>query len=95
MCPLGWTGINCETSKYGGRCSSSFINVPIAQQSLRVLASVSVVLFRIFPPLQDIDECESMPCIHGTCKDGYNRYTCHCKPGFTGINCETGDHIHL
>ena len=37
----------------------------------------------------DIDECASTPCENdATCKDGVNSYTCECKDGFTGKNCE-------
>merc|ERR1719369_223887 len=30
---------------------------------------------------QDINECESNPCVHGSCTDGVNSYTCQCEPG--------------
>ncbi|KAK7489121.1 hypothetical protein BaRGS_00019635, partial [Batillaria attramentaria] len=39
----------------------------------------------------DIDECLSLPCMHGgTCtnSDTPNEYTCACKDGWTGKNCE-------
>lgn len=39
----------------------------------------------------DIDECKPDPCLNNaSCVDGINSYTCKCKPGFTGKNCETG-----
>ena len=49
----------------------------------------------------EINECESAPCKNGgTCKeedentstgtDAESFYSCVCKPGFTGKNCEIG-----
>ncbi|XP_035660544.1 neurogenic locus notch homolog protein 1-like isoform X2 [Branchiostoma floridae] len=35
------------------------------------------------------DECASSPCKNsGTCRDGQDRYTCDCPPGWEGRNCE-------
>ena len=40
----------------------------------------------------DIDECSSSPCKHGaTCFDGVDSYTCKCRAGFSGKNCETSE----
>jgi len=38
----------------------------------------------------DINECMSSPCVHGTCKDNPNGYTCTCNQGYTGTHCGTG-----
>ena len=44
-----------------------------------------------FITFTDIDECHNNPCQNGaSCLNGENRYDCTCKPGFSGINCETG-----
>ena len=37
----------------------------------------------------DIDDCKGNPCKNGgTCIDGEAKYTCSCKPGFNGDDCE-------
>jgi len=36
----------------------------------------------------DIDDCQPNPCVHGTCTDGWNNYTCQCSPGYRGDNCD-------
>ena len=36
----------------------------------------------------EIDECESSPCVNGLCQDQVNGYFCGCDPGWTGTNCE-------
>jgi hypothetical protein len=38
----------------------------------------------------DIDGCQSSPCLHGTCQDHPNGYTCTCSHGYTGTDCDTG-----
>ena len=35
----------------------------------------------------EIDECLSMPCINGECKDELSSFSCTCFPGFYGITC--------
>ena len=43
-----------------------------------------------FPP--DIDECASAPCQNGgNCRDQINGYRCICVPGYTGLQCQTGE----
>ena len=40
----------------------------------------------------DIDECRGIQCQNdGTCRAGVNEYTCECVPGYTGVNCDTGE----
>ncbi|XP_065127963.2 coagulation factor IXa [Paramisgurnus dabryanus] len=37
----------------------------------------------------DGDQCKSTPCQNrGTCEDQMGTYTCNCRPGFVGQNCE-------
>ncbi|KAL4238407.1 hypothetical protein ACF0H5_003116 [Mactra antiquata] len=32
--------------------------------------------------------CHSNPCVHGTCSESQNTYTCTCQYGYTGRNCD-------
>lgn len=41
----------------------------------------------------DIDECASSPCIHGTCEDAINNFTCICDMGYTDILCDQGIYV--
>jgi len=39
----------------------------------------------------EIEICDSSPCMNGgTCRQDFGKYECHCAPGYTGLNCETG-----
>lgn len=38
---------------------------------------------------QDINECLSSPCQHGTCIDKIGSYLCNCSPGYIGRDCDT------
>ncbi|XP_035693790.1 neurogenic locus notch homolog protein 1-like [Branchiostoma floridae] len=35
------------------------------------------------------DDCASSPCVHGTCFDAIDGYSCFCEPGWGGTNCDT------
>lgn len=37
--------------------------------------------------ITDVDECNSNPCVNGTCMDKLRGYRCTCNRGFTGSNC--------
>lgn len=36
----------------------------------------------------NINECESNPCIYGTCSDKIGGYECDCEAGYEGVHCE-------
>lgn len=55
-----------------------------------IILTYTCLLFSIL----EINECASHPCQHGTCTDGFNKYTCVCEPGFSGVNCETSNNFH-
>ena len=54
---------------------------------------IADLLFKLLTFLHfplDIDDCQPNPCVHGTCTDGWNNYTCQCSPGYRGDNCDEG-----
>ena len=36
----------------------------------------------------EINECDTSPCVNGDCTDLVNEYKCTCHPGYEGVNCE-------
>ena len=41
--------------------------------------------------ITDINDCQNSPCKNGgSCVDGINDYTCICRNGYNGSNCENG-----
>ena len=50
---------------------------------------IGIVLY-----VSEIDECSSDPCQNDAlCQDRVNDYTCTCKDGYSGTNCEIGNLI--
>ena len=50
---------------------------------------VKVIQINVYVFLE-IDECAHQPCIHGTCTDAVNAFTCTCEDGYGGDTCEEG-----
>lgn len=48
---------------------------------------------KILGQFSDIDECAISPCIHGTCEDAINNFTCICDMGYTDILYDQGIYI--
>ena len=56
---------------------------------IRILIDKKIYTMFVFDLLSDFDDCSSSPCKNGgTCIDGVNQFTCQCKRGFSGVNCE-------
>ena len=52
---------------------------------------IAAVRAKIWPPT---DRCFINPCLNGgTCNNYHYKYTCSCRSGFTGYNCQTGEEI--
>lgn len=43
----------------------------------------------------EINECNSSPCVHGTCDDKTATYSCICDSLYSGINCDEGKTIFI
>jgi len=56
-----------------------------------MLHSFSVCTLSFFLFIIDPDVCLLKPCKNGgTCVSNQGKYTCACKQGFTGFDCELG-----
>ena len=57
-----------------------------------IFLNIQIIARKSLKSFIDTDGCATNPCKNGgTCKDAVNSYTCKCKPGYQGHNCETGE----
>ncbi|XP_078582422.1 uncharacterized protein LOC144865499 isoform X1 [Branchiostoma floridae x Branchiostoma japonicum] len=45
-------------------------------------------MYALCADINDINECNTSPCVHGTCTDDIGGYTCTCQNGWEGTNCD-------
>ena len=64
--------------------------LPISLLSFSLPSSLESTLYSLSMFL-DTDECLSSPCVNSlSCSDLVNDYSCQCKPGWKGKNCDQG-----
>ena len=80
------TKIKNDQIKISGYFTRSFLLCTIKCSFISRYSKGIIIFF-----LSDADECESSPCINGTCIDQLNSFHCICQPGFSGKNCEIGN----
>uniref|UniRef100_A0A8C3NG23 Sushi, von Willebrand factor type A, EGF and pentraxin domain-containing protein 1 n=1 Tax=Geospiza parvula TaxID=87175 RepID=A0A8C3NG23_GEOPR len=88
ICPLGYTGLKCETQV--DECKSSPCqNNGICKDGIGTFVCHCQPGYSGLLCEEDINECSSSPCLNGAhCVDGKNGYRCSCAEGFTGVHCE-------
>ena len=84
---LNWTEYDCI-------CVCSLLILPVQLLIYTYKGNASVKKINVLFPRCEInlDLCSNNPCQNGgSCEDSGNgvHYTCICKPGYTGDNCET------
>ncbi|RMB94706.1 hypothetical protein DUI87_28819 [Hirundo rustica rustica] len=85
ICPLGYTGLKCETQV--DECKSSPCqNNGICKDGTGTFVCHCQPGYSGLLCEEDINECSSSPCLNGAhCVDGKNGYRCTCAKGFTGL----------
>ena len=82
VCPLGFTGLDCETSEY------KYLSLDWRDAYHYITAYHPITYLLILCMYSDIDNCQPTPCLNnGVCVDGLNSYSCDCTHGFVGENC--------
>ena len=78
-CEAGYSGTTCNWGINFSRSSFLFEKLMFAWSYVHGLWKFS-----------EIQECDSDPCVYGTCVDLVNYYTCTCAEGYSGYDCEYG-----
>ena len=90
---LSWEW-RCNWSSADRRCSNYIwvINNFIAYWGATYIRGFTVIFMLFSFLIPDFDECTSSPCGMGSCYNLPNMYTCTCEAGFTGYDCDSGNH---
>ena len=95
-CHPGFYSINCEISKcywqllVGEEVINSKLSIYVYRLIDADVVCFSDYLLILTELVKFADRCSSNPCTNdGTCiSNSAETYSCHCHPGFYGINCE-------
>ena len=73
---------------------ASFISSSISTKEVRIaytigklLFGMKLIFFILYLFLEEIDECNSDPCVNGVCSDEIDAFSCACNDGYQGPVC--------
>ena len=83
ICPTGFTGPRCETSRL------SFCDIVFTYRTCRTFIYTTLHFMNDFDDFVG-DACTPNPCLNGgVCvSNGFGGYTCQCPAGYSGQRCE-------
>ncbi|XP_053372837.1 uncharacterized protein LOC123559410 [Mercenaria mercenaria] len=81
----GTSDLNATTSLPSSTTSTAPSSTTITPESTPTAGGASTQPTQQTTP----DPCESFPCGNGTCSVSNGSAACLCKPGYTGLNCDT------
>ncbi|XP_072013051.1 hyalin-like isoform X2 [Amphiura filiformis] len=87
-CPPRFTGINCDVVS---NCTEDQYSCPDGRCIPQdwVCDGINDCYLAVDEHNCDSDDCLPQPCQNGgICSDGDNSYTCYCRRGFVGLQCE-------
>lgn len=93
-CQNGGECTSNGAGSYECRCPTGFEGANCEQGESITFGMMNYQTF--VHPVVDICGVKN-PCICGTCQNDANSpqgFRCFCPPGYTGVRCETGPHIH-